>query len=259
LSKIIFIPGCFTIKNPYLQKLSEMKNSSFWLQGLWHDLMHVIFPDLCICCESNPKSKPSAFCIPCLHEMPYTDHFDLDENKISRLFEGRCDVKYAAALLRFREGSHVQSMLHRLKYEHQHEIADVFGAIAGEKWRVSRFITLPQIIIPVPLHKSRQRRRGYNQSAVFGSALGKAANIEMRDDILIKRVQNASQTGKSRAERSKNVQQVYQLAAPLDITGKHILLVDDVVTTGATLEACCRALQPGQPASISVICLALAE
>jgi ComF family protein len=236
-----------------------MPTSCEYLSGLWSDLMHVLFPDLCISCETRPKSKPSAFCITCLHEMPYTDHFDIPVNKISQLFQGRCDVRNGAALLRFREGSHVQSMLHRLKYEGQREIAEVFGALAGEKIWNSGIFTRPDIIIPVPLHTSRLRRRGYNQSAVFGSALGAATNTELSDSILLKIRQNASQTGKSRQERSDNVANAYVLASTSSITGKHILLVDDVVTTGATLEACCNTLEMGQPASISIICLALAE
>lgn len=236
-----------------------MKTSYEYLSGLWRDLMHVIFPDLCISCETRPKSKPSSFCIPCLQEIPYTDHFEISKNRISQLFPGRCDVRHAAALLRFREGSHVQSMLHRLKYEGQREIAEVFGALAGEKMWLSGIFTRPDIIIPVPLHTSRLRRRGYNQSAVFGGALGAATNTEMSDSILLKVRQNESQTGKSRQERSDNVANAYQLASTSSITGKNILLVDDVVTTGATLEACCNTLQMGQPASISIICLALAE
>jgi len=236
-----------------------MKTSYNYLSGLWSDLMHVLFPDLCISCENQPKCKPSAFCIPCLQEMPYTDHFDVADNKISQLFPGRCDVRNGAALLHFREGSHVQSMLHRLKYEGQREIAEVFGAIAGEKMRNSELFIRPDIIIPVPLHKAKMRRRGYNQSAVFGSALGAAANIEMSDSLLLKVRHNASQTGKSRQERSDNVANAYQLASASSIAGKHILLVDDVVTTGATLEACCNTLQMRQPASISIICIALAE
>jgi competence protein ComFC len=236
-----------------------MPTSYNYLLGLWSDLMHVLLPDLCICCETRPKSRPSAFCVPCLHEMPYTDHFDVPENKISQLFPGRCDVRNGAALLRFREGSLVQSMLHRLKYEGQREVAEVFGALAGEKMWNSEIFTRPDIIIPVPLHKAKLRRRGYNQSAVFGSALGAATNTEMSDSILLKIRQNASQTGKSRQERSDNVANAYQLASASSITGKHILLVDDVVTTGATLEACCHTLQLGQPASVSIICLALAE
>lgn len=236
-----------------------MNTSYEYLSGLWRDLMHVFFPDLCISCEALPKSKPSSFCIPCLQEMPYTDHFEISENKISKLFQGRCVISHAAALLRFREGSHVQSMLHRLKYEGQREIAEVFGALAGEKMWNSGIFTRPDIIIPVPLHTSRLRRRGYNQSAVFGGALGGATNTDMSDSILLKVRQNESQTGKSRQERSDNVANAYQLALTSSITGKHILLVDDVVTTGATLEACCNTLQMGQPASISIICIALAE
>ena len=139
-----------------------------YIKILAGDLIHVLFPDLCLACSSLPKTRDASFCVDCLHAMPYTDHFLLKENDVTKHFRGRVNILHGAALLRFREGGTVQEMLHHLKYKKRKEIGEVLGEIAGKKLLDSTIFSVPDIIIPVPVHPNQVRRRGYNQSTIFG-------------------------------------------------------------------------------------------
>lgn len=235
-----------------------MNKLSAYIKKLAGDLIHVLFPDLCLACSSLPKTRDASFCVDCLHAMPYTDHFLLKENDVTKHFRGRVSILHGAALLRFREGGIVQEMLHHLKYKKRKEIGEVLGEIAGKKLLDSTIFSLPDIIIPVPVHPKKVRRRGYNQSTIFGKAVGAVIKVALADDILIKDTETTSQTGKSRTERVVNVSEVFVLKKPEEISGRHVLIVDDVITTGATLEACCLKLKEGGAKSISVLSIAVA-
>jgi ComF family protein len=227
--------------------------------AILRDIFHTLFPDLCLGCTKEPKAQKAAFCINCLHNMPYTDHFTNKENDVTKHFKGRISLFHGAALLGFREGSIVKNMLHSFKYKKRKEIGEILGEIAGKKFMESSIFIIPDMIIPVPVHPKKVKTRGYNQSAVFGLAIGKVIGVKLRDDIIIKEKWSESQTGKSRTARVKNVNEVFVLKQPELVFGKHILLVDDVVTTGATLEACCLKLKEGNVGKISVLSIAAAK
>lgn len=226
---------------------------------LGQDMFHTLFPDICLACDTQPKTRHADFCIECLHKMPYTDHFVISENEVTKHFKGRVNLHHGAALLRFREGGIVQNMLHKLKYKKRKEIGQIFGEIAGQKFIASPLFLKPDLIIPVPIHPSKKKRRGYNQSSIFGHVLGKSLGVECRDDIIIKIKHSESQTGKSRTQRIDNVEEVFQLLKPDVVKMRHILIVDDVVTTGATIEACCLKLIDAQVGMISVVTIAAAS
>lgn len=233
-----------------------------WLSNtnlLLKDLFYTLFPDLCLACNKEPKSSKASFCIECMLEMPYTDHFFQKDNDATKHFKGRINVHHAAALLIFREGSIVQNMLHNLKYKGRKEIGEILGEIAGKKYLESVFFEIPDLIIPVPVHPKKILRRGYNQSSVFGKAVATAIGVEMRTDILVKQIWSESQTGKSRTERVANVDEVFILNIKEEISGRHVLLVDDVITTGATIESCCLKLKEGNIRKISILSIAAAK
>ncbi|MBK8669213.1 MAG: ComF family protein [Saprospiraceae bacterium] len=233
------------------QKMSHIKTSM-------HDLWHTLFPDLCLACLKMPKTRDAYFCIECLHDMPYTDHFIIKDNNVTRHFKGRISLHHGAALLRYREESIVQNMLHGLKYKKRKEVGEVMGAIAGSKFLDSSIFLRPDIIVPVPVHHKKVLRRGYNQSTIFGYAVSEQIGVPFVEDVLTKVVETKSQTGKSRTARVANVEEVFVLNKPADISGKHVLLVDDVVTTGATIEACCLKMQETNVSKISVLTIAAA-
>ena len=182
----------------------------------------------------------------------------MKKNEVNNHFRVRVNILYGAELLRFKEGSIVQVMLHNLKYKKRKEIGEVLGEIAGKKLLDSPIFSVPDIIIPVPVHPKKVRRRGYNQSTIFGKAVSAAIHVALADDILIKETETTSQTGKSRTERVENVSEVFVLRKPEEISGRNVLVVDDVVTTGATLEACCLKLKDGGAKSISILSIAVA-
>lgn len=224
-----------------------------------HDLFHTLFPDLCLACDRLPKVKSASFCVECLHRMPYTDHFKIKENRVTQHFKGRFVLHHGAAILRFSEGGMVQNMLHKLKYKGRVEIGEIMGKIGAERLLHSNLFSKPDIIIPVPIHAKKLKKRGYNQSTIFGKGLGFSLDIPISEDSVIKALETESQTGKSRSERVNNVSDIFVIKDPSVVKDKHVLVVDDVVTTGATLEACCIKVMEAGAATISILCIAATE
>ncbi|MBK8621275.1 MAG: ComF family protein [Saprospiraceae bacterium] len=222
------------------------------------DLKNVMFPDICPGCNENVLPRGRLFCTDCLLELPFTDHFDVKENRVIAHFYGRIPLRAAASLVYFSSHGNVQEVMHRFKYKGHKNVGITFGHIAGEKILLSPHFYDTNAIIPVPLHKDKEYIRGYNQSTVFANGISEISKIPVYHDVLVKTSKNESQTGKNRMERVKNVGSVYELRHPEKITGKNIVLVDDVITTGATLEACCDLLIQAKPAGISIITIACA-
>lgn len=229
------------------------------VKKLVQDLFFTIFPDLCLACDRLPKANNASFCVECLFRMPYTDHFHIKNNKVTNHFKGRISIRHGAAILSFREGGMVQNMLHKLKYKGRREIGEIMGKIGATSYLQSKMFDKPDIIIPVPVHIKKVKRRGYNQSTIFGKSLSLSMDVPFSDDVIVKTLESESQTGKSRTDRVKNVEEVFSIHKPGVLKGCHVLVVDDVITTGATLEACCaKALEAGA-ISISVLSIAVAE
>jgi ComF family protein len=223
------------------------------------ELKNVIFPNVCPACQNNVVPDNRLICTQCQFELPFTDHFEYKDNKVASHFYGRVKLESAAGLLFFSENSLVQDIIHSFKYNHNKEVGVVFGKITGEKMLMSPLFRNAQVIIPVPLHPRKEYIRGYNQSFIFGEAIARTMKINIYKDVLIKVKSNDSQTGKNRIQRVRNVFETYALKKPDIIKGKHVVLVDDVITTGATLEACIQILSEAQPSLISVVTLACAR
>lgn len=227
--------------------------------GWYKDMFYVIFPNLCIACDTQSKTKNSSFCVDCLYKMPYTDHFTQKNNKVVQHFWGRIPLDHGGALLTLRDESMVSHMMHKLKYKSTPEIGHILGQIAGDRWGHQTLFKKPDIIIPVPLTIKKKAKRGYNQSEKFGSGLSEKIGVYCSDNIILKIKETPSQTGKSRTDRVSNVKDSFEIKSPEKIRGKHVLVVDDVVTTGATLEACCLALLQAGASKISILTIAAAE
>lgn len=223
---------------------------------LFRDLLNSIFPDLCICCTHTPKMNSGDFCAQCAYSMPYTNHFTHAENDLTDHFKGRFRLYYGAALLNYRHDSIVKNMLHGLKYKGKKEIGEVLGAIMGRKLLKSPHFELPELVIPVPIHPRKKLRRGYNQSSIFGKSVAEVLDIRFREDILIKLDETESQTGKNRTDRVQNVSKTFGINTEIKIGG-HYLIADDVVTTGATLEACCNMLLTAGASKVSIASIAV--
>lgn len=216
----------------------------------------LLYPRICNACLKPLLMHEKIVCNPCLYRMPETNFHFKKGNPVEELFFGRVDLHSATAFYFFQERSRVQTMIHRLKYKGHPEIGRYIGAVCGEKLMLSPVFNTCDYIIPVPLHPEKKRIRGYNQAEHIAIGLSHAMKGELDVHSLYRRKHTESQTRKSRFERWQNTRQVFGLKSQEKFTDKHILLVDDVVTTGSTLEACAHAFDGVEDAKVSIVTLA---
>jgi ComF family protein len=210
-------------------------------------------------CEAPLYKGEHSFCLHCRSELPRTGYHHKADNPVARLFYGRVPLHAAASFLTFHKAGKVQRLIHHLKYKGQQQVGVDAGVLYGSELRESPLFADVDTIVPIPLHPSRERQRGYNQATCFGSGLAQAMGARLDVTSLVRTSVTSTQTRKSRFERWKNVEEVFLLRNPESLAGKHILLVDDVVTTGATLEACAQELLKIPNVRVSVATIAVAN
>ena len=206
--------------------------------SIWKDLTSLFYPQVCMACGEQPAPKGEVVCVSCLYKLPKTNFHLQKENAFTERFWGRLPVEAGAALFFFTKSSRTQQLIHRLKYKGKRDIGIQMGKLYGETLRESALFGKVDVIVPVPLHPKKEQVRGYNQSAVFAKGLSQGMHKPWLSKGLVRTLHAESQTQKSRAERLDNIAQAFATGHADDLRGKHILLVDDVLTTGATLEAC---------------------
>lgn len=234
----------------------ELKYFIEWIENLWE----LAFPNLCYCCVRHQPIPGGILCAHCELELPFCEFSSLYYNDITSRMTGRVPLLWTASSIYFKTGSITQRLLHEFKYRNKREIGIEFGKrLATEILSKIQANHKPDIIIPVPLHPKKLYIRGFNQSDCIGMGLAKALNIPLRTDILIRNRFTETQTRKSKLERIQNVNLAFQVKDQKSLTGRHILLVDDVFTSGATLEACAIALLNVAEVQISIATLALAD
>jgi len=223
------------------------------------DFVNLLFPRLCQACNASLLGTEDLICTDCLYNLPYTNFHTQPGNIVAQQFWGKVELQQAYALLYFEKGGKVQHLIHQFKYKGMPKIGNKLGTIAGEQLLSVVSVKPVDYIIPVPLHKSRLRERGFNQSTHFAQGLASKLKATVSEHNLIRTVKTDTQTHKNRFARYQNMQQVFAVKHPELLEGKHILLVDDIVTTGSTLEACAQELLkvPGVTLSIATIAYAL--
>lgn len=226
---------------------------------VWGDFVTLFFPNHCLGCSNTLYKGEEILCTKCILELPKTKYHEQRENTIKTRLSGRINLEYAMAFLRFRKTGVVQHLLHQLKYNNHPEVGLRLGKIYGKELVDSGLGNEFDLIIPIPLHQSRQRRRGYNQSSKFAEGLSSSMKIAWDDDVIERKVKTTTQTRKTKIERWENVKDVFLVKHPERIINKRILLIDDVITTGATLEACGHQLLNHGCAALSIACLAEAQ
>ena len=216
------------------------------------DITSLIYPSVCAGCNHNLFKHEQFICNTCYISLPKTAYHTKSENPVKKIFYGRVDIQSASSFLFFQKRGIVQKMIHALKYKGKPEVARILGKWYAEDLIQMEVFPVYDYIIPVPLHKKRLQKRGYNQSQCFAEGLSAVLHIPILEDILIKKNFTETQTHKTREERVENTLQSFSVQKPEIIAGKSILLVDDVITTGATIEACVIQLQKNARVSVSV-------
>ncbi len=226
---------------------------------MFKNIINLFFPPVCAGCHSFLLSNENVICTTCRHSIPLTNHHLNRENEAFKKFYGRIPVEYASALFYFHKKGIVQQLIHNLKYKRQQEIGTVLGEWYAEDLKNSDIIQSVDAIIPVPLHKRKLRERGYNQVTNFGLALSKNLDLAYNDSLLIRKVYSKTQSKKNLLNRSEGIDTIFDVTFTEKEHNKHFLLIDDVITTGSTLEACSHALMKIPGAKISIVCMAMAH
>ncbi|MDP9078168.1 MAG: ComF family protein [Bacteroidota bacterium] len=223
------------------------------------DFVSLLFPELCVACRESLVVNEHLLCTDCRYNLPYTNFHLQPDNIVARQFWGKINLEAAFALFYFTKGGKIQNMMHEFKYNGMQQIGNLLGSIAGDQLKKNEIFNSADYIIPVPLHKKRLRERGYNQSACFANGLAEKLNAIVEEDNLVRIKSTQTQTHKSRFARFENMQEVFVVADPEKLINKHVLLVDDVITTGSTLEACGAELLKIDGLRLSIATIAYAE
>ncbi len=223
------------------------------------EFLRLFVPHICPLCGQSMLKTEKVICFSCKHELPETNfHQEPSDNLLAQNFWGRTQIKYAVAMYYYTKGLRVQKLVHMLKYKHRPEVGVEIGTDYGKILKESGIFSDVSYIIPVPLHKKKKRIRGYNQAEAFAQGLSLSMNIPVDTLTLQRKSFTETQTKKNRFARWKNVSEMFSLIHPENIHNKHVILTDDVITTGATLEACIKELQKGENVTVSLISIAVA-
>lgn len=223
---------------------------------MFHDFLNLLYPKLCFGCDSSLNTNEDILCTSCLHELPIADHHLEKNNPVEKIFYGRIPVENATSLLLFEKKGMVQKLIHNLKYRGYKEISPFLGIWLGSELKeVPRWQEIT-VVIPVPLHQKKLKIRGFNQVAGFGQEIAKALEVPYRDDLLLKITASNTQTIKKRLARWGTIDETFFINDPSSLENAHVLLVDDLVTTGATLEACAQKLLEIPKIKISIATMA---
>lgn len=224
---------------------------------MFENLLNLFFPKSCAGCHSFLLSDEIVICTACRHEIPLTHHHTISNNEAVQKFYGKIPIEFASSLLYFHKKGIVQEMIHKLKYKGHEEIGETLGNWYAEDLKSLHHFASIDMVIPVPLHKKRLRERGYNQVTEFGKSLSKGLEIPYNDAILVRNIYSKTQTLKNLLGRTTIVENVFDVSFSETHHNKHFLLIDDVITTGSTLEACGRALLKIPGAKISIVSMAM--
>ncbi len=232
---------------------------NFRISRIGNEFLSLFYPDLCLACQKSPPVKSQILCVHCTYKLPQTRFHLHEENAFTERFWGRLPLQAGASLYRFTKGGGVQNLIHQLKYKGRKEVGLKTGRVYGQQLKTSPFFRTIDMIVPVPLHPRKQHQRGYNQSDLIARGIAEGMQIPWSDQVLVRNTFTETQTRKSRLERLENVSQAFALRNPSAIKGKHLLLVDDVITTGATLETCALKMLEIPDTRVSMVTLAFAD
>lgn len=222
------------------------------------DFINLLYPNLCLICGESLIKNEKQLCSKCLYQIPKTNYHLIKNNPIEKRFWGKVPVVQATSFFFFQKGSPFQKLLHQLKYHGNKELGEILGKYAAADLILTNYFSAVDMIVPVPLHPKKYNQRGYNQSEWIGKGLSAILQKPQIIDNLVRIKESTTQTKKSVYERYENTEGIFSVKDKNSFSNSHILLIDDVLTTGSTLEACIHALLTTENVQISVFTLAVA-
>lgn len=228
------------------------------MKNLLDDFISLFFPKTCYACGNNLFRNENVICTSCLYHLPKTNFHKDTGNPVSKVFWGRVEIASATSFLYYRKGGKVQNLIHQLKYNGYKEIGVYLGELYGNDLKNTPGYNNIDKIIPIPLHRKKLKKRGFNQSEYIAIGLANSMNTNVDITSVIRSIATSTQTKKSRYKRWENVSNIFEINNPEDLAGKNILLVDDVITTGSTMEACVSCLNTIPDIKVSVASIAFA-
>ncbi len=223
------------------------------------DIIYLFYPKYCAACDTPIYKNERVICTTCRHVLPLGNFHNVNAKKIEKVFYGCAKIENATSLLVFQKDNLVQKLIHNLKYRGREEIGEELGKWLGQELSQINEYKVIDIVVPVPLHKKRLRERGYNQVETFGIEIAKKLEAVYIDSVLKKKSYNKKQSKRDRSNRWINTVETFEVQNESLLCNKHILLVDDIVTTGATIESCADVLKSIPGIKISVATMALTE
>ncbi|MBA4196901.1 MAG: ComF family protein [Chitinophaga sp.] len=226
------------------------------LQSYIKDFTHLIFPHHCEGCGTDVLNDEDLLCAKCLHELPVTNYFSSHGNPVEKIFYGRCKIESAASAFYFTKDSLLQHLLVQLKYKSNKEVGYFLGKLAGLQMQQSNRFKNIDALVPLPLNPKKESKRGYNQAAIICDGMAEVLQIPVLNNAVERVLFTETQTKQDRIHRWQNMENVFAIKDLTGMQGNHILLVDDVVTTGATLEACANAILKNKNVKVSIATVA---
>ena len=228
------------------------------LKNIFSSTVHLFYPHTCTGCGSDLLAEDNLLCLKCIHNLPHTNFAALANNQIEKDFWGRINLEAAYSQFYFSKEFLIQHLIHQLKYKGDTKIGFYLGEIMGKTLLKSNRFSTIDALVPLPLYADKEHKRGYNQATVICNGMSAAMNIPVLNDAIVRKQATETQTRKHRTERWENVKDSFKVAKPGELSGKNLLLVDDVVTTGATLEACGHVILQQGDVKLSIATLAYA-
>jgi ComF family protein len=225
------------------------------VKELWQDFVFLLYPNVCVHCNEVLVKNENVLCTNCTVDLPQTFHADYPQNSVFQSLAFLQKLNFAGALLQFNKRGVARSLLHKLKYSNRYEVGVYMGQMIAREWREKLEKDI-DFIIPVPIHRRKEKSRGYNQSQAIAEGIQLETGLEIRNDIMIRVLYKSSQTRKGKTDRWTALKKAYKAVRPHDLKHKRILLLDDVITTGATISYLAEEVLKYDPDSLSILAFA---
>jgi ComF family protein len=239
--------------------MAQSYSNKAFLNTLLTDFIALLYPELCVACENVLFQKEHIICLECQLELPITKFENYIDNPVEKLFWNKIEIKEATSGFFFHKKSRIQKLIHSFKYHGNIETAIFMGEQLGLQLKNSTRFKNIDLIIPVPLHPSKLKKRGYNQSEKLAIGISNILNLPVVTEVLIRNTDNTTQTKKAIFSRWTNVESVFTISQPESLEHKNILLIDDVITSGATIESCAQQILKVKYTTVSIASLAIAD